>query len=239
MSRWWSPRLRSCSPADAWLTGSSAPAAAAASGVTPKCCARCGSDRWRGCGRRWSRWKRSRLDASWSAGTRSPAQAWLDGLLDAIEQLRGVPIAASVLDTEILPARIADYSPAMLDTLLGAGEVTWVGVEALGDRDGRIALYLTDHLAKLLPPPAADGKRSEGLTGRETAIVAHLHRQGASFFGPLHDAAGGGFPQERRAIWDLVWKGCSPTTPCTRYARIHRRRSAGDPDGRHVSIRAG
>ena len=36
----------------------------------------------------------------------------------------------------------------MLDTLLGAGEVTWVGVEPLGDRDGRIALYLTDHLAQ-------------------------------------------------------------------------------------------
>ena len=43
----------------------------------------------------------------------------------------------------------------MLDTLLGAGEVTWVGVEPLGDRDGRIALYLTDHLAKLLPPRCA------------------------------------------------------------------------------------
>ncbi len=132
----------------------------------------------------------------------------LDGLLDAIEQLQGVPVAASVLDTEILPARISDYSPAMLDTLLGAGEVTWVGAEALGDRDGRIALYLTDHLARLLPPPAMDGQRNEGLTGRETAIVAHLHRHGASFFGPLHDAAGGGFPQETvDAIWDLVWKG--------------------------------
>jgi ATP-dependent Lhr-like helicase len=132
----------------------------------------------------------------------------LDGLLDAIEQLQGVPIAASVLDSEILPARIADYTPAMLDTLLGAGEVTWVGVEPLGDRDGRVALYLTDHVIKLLPPHAVDGKRNEGLTGREAAIVAHLHRHGASFFGPIHEAAGGGFPQETvDAIWDLVWKG--------------------------------
>ncbi len=54
----------------------------------------------------------------------------------------------------------------------------------------------------------SDGKRTEGLTGREAAIVAHLHRHGASFFGPLHEAAGGGFPQETvDAIWDLVWKG--------------------------------
>jgi ATP-dependent Lhr-like helicase len=132
----------------------------------------------------------------------------LDGLLDAIEQLQAVPIAASVLDTEILPARVQDYSPAMLDTLLGAGEVTWVGVESLGERDGRIALYLTDHLTKLLPPNELGGNKNEGLTGRDAAIVAHLHRHGASFFGPLHEAAGGGFPQETvDAIWDLVWKG--------------------------------
>jgi ATP-dependent Lhr-like helicase len=132
----------------------------------------------------------------------------LDGLLDTIEQLQGVPIAASILDTEILPARIAGYSPAMLDTLLGAGEVTWVGVESLGDRDGRIALYLTDHVSKLLPPEALGGKRQEGLSGREVQVVAHLHRHGASFFGPLHEAAGGGFPQETvDTIWDLVWRG--------------------------------
>ena len=98
----------------------------------------------------------------------------LDGLLDVVEQLQGVPVAASVLDSEILPARVRDYSPAMLDTLLGAGEVTWVGVEPLGDRDGRIALYLTDHLSKLLPPKDAltagpgASRTDQGLAGRET-----------------------------------------------------------------------
>ena len=138
----------------------------------------------------------------------------LDGLLDVIEQLQGVPIAASVLDTEVLAARVHNYAPAMLDTLLGAGEVAWVGVEPLGDRDGRIALYLADHLSTLLPPqdaiPAASGVRRtvEGLTGREAQIVAYLHKNGASFFGPLHEATGGGFPQETvDTIWDLVWKG--------------------------------
>lgn len=132
----------------------------------------------------------------------------LDGVLDALEQLQGVPVAASVLDSEILAARVRDYSPAMLDTLLGAGEVTWVGVEPLGERDGRIALYLTDHVATLLPPTALGGKKHEGLTGREAQIVAYLHRHGASFFGQIHEAAGGGFPQETvDAIWDLVWKG--------------------------------
>jgi ATP-dependent Lhr-like helicase len=132
----------------------------------------------------------------------------LDGLLDVIEQLQGVPIAASVLETEMLAARVHNYTPAMLDTLLGAGEVSWIGVEPLGERDGRVALYLTDHLSKLLPPDVLAAKRNEGLMGRDADIVAHLSKHGASFFGPLHDAVGGGFPQETvDSIWDLVWRG--------------------------------
>ena len=132
----------------------------------------------------------------------------LDGLLDVIEQLQGVPIAASVLESEVLAARVHRYTPAMLDTLLAAGELTWTGVEPLGERDGRVALYLTDHVSTLLPPDVLAGQRTERLTGRDAQLVAHLRRQGASFFGPLHEATGGGFPQDTvEAIWDLVWKG--------------------------------
>ena len=64
----------------------------------------------------------------------------LEALLDAIEQLQGAPLLASVLETDILPARVHDFTPAMLDTLVAAGEVTWAGIEPNGDRDGRIAL---------------------------------------------------------------------------------------------------
>jgi ATP-dependent Lhr-like helicase len=43
---------------------------------------------------------------------------------------------------------------------------------------------------------------------RETAILDHLRQQGASFFGPLHDAAGGGYPGETvNALWALTWQG--------------------------------
>ncbi len=127
----------------------------------------------------------------------------LDALLDVVERLQGAPLVASVLEREVLPARVAGYTPALLDTLVSAGEVTWLGVEPLGERDGRIALYLTDHLRLLAPPPA-----NEGLLERETRILAWLHKSGASFFGPLHEAAGGGFPQETvDALWTLTWKG--------------------------------
>ena len=132
----------------------------------------------------------------------------LDGLLDVIEQLQGVPIVASVLEREVLPARVRFYTPDMLDTLLGAGEVTWTGVEPLGERDGRIALYLTDHMSRLRPPDALAPARNHGLTERDTRLVSWLHKHGASFFAALHEAAGGGFPKETvDAIWDLVWQG--------------------------------
>jgi ATP-dependent Lhr-like helicase len=106
----------------------------------------------------------------------------------------------------VLPARIEGYEPALLDTLISAGEVLWLGVEPLGEHDGRIALFLTDQ-AKALLPTHASGVQS-GLADREARICAFLTRHGASFFGPVHDAAGGGFPQETvDALWSLVWTG--------------------------------
>ena len=83
-----------------------------------------------------------------------------EALLDAIEQLQGAPLPFSVLERDVLPARVAGYQPSMLDTLMAAGEVVWAGVESLGERDGRIALYLTDHMPRLRPPsqPRATAK---------------------------------------------------------------------------------
>jgi len=138
-------------------------------------------------------------------------------LLDVIEQLQGAPIAASLLETEILPSRLDGYDPGDLDAIAAAGEVVWVGVEPLGDRDGRVALYLAENAARLLPvrtkqdtPRAATTKAdATGALGeREQAVLAHLREHGASFFGPLHDSAGGGYPAESvAALWTLVWQG--------------------------------
>ena len=130
----------------------------------------------------------------------------LDALLDVVEQLQGAPLVASALERHILPARVERYDPSLLDTLISAGEVMWTGVEPLGERDGRIALFLTDHVKALSPAHGAGAESA--LAGREAHILAWLTRHGASFFGPLHEAAGGGFPQETvDALWSLVWKG--------------------------------
>jgi ATP-dependent Lhr-like helicase len=127
----------------------------------------------------------------------------LDALLDTIEILQGAVLTASDLEREILPARVLDYSPNDLDGLMASGNVVWVGREQLGDRDGRIALYLADALPRLLavtPPPE--------LSERAQRIAGVLREMGASFFAPLHQASGGGFPGDTQAaLWELVWAG--------------------------------
>jgi ATP-dependent Lhr-like helicase len=138
------------------------------------------------------------------------ARRGADALLDAIEQLQAAPLTASVLEREILPLRVADYQPAMLDALMAAGEVVWVGVEPLGDRDGRVALYLTDHFSRLRGPAARlpDPKSDAALRGRAADILEYLREHGASFFAAIHQGTGEGFPQETvDALWDLVWQG--------------------------------
>src|SRR5205814_4057487 len=57
----------------------------------------------------------------------------------------------------------------------------------LGERDGKVALYLTDDLPLLHLPPSEqpDGELHQRLR-------SHLARYGASFFAELHLAAGSG-----------------------------------------------
>jgi ATP-dependent Lhr-like helicase len=133
----------------------------------------------------------------------------LDAVLDAVERLQGHALPVSVLESEVLPARVERYSPGDLDTLVSVGEVSWAGVEPLGERDGRVALYLTDHLPRLLRPlPPGARLDTEPLSERAQAVLEVLRTRGASFFGPLQQAIGGGFPRETiDALWELVWKG--------------------------------
>ncbi|MGA3034084.1 MAG: DEAD/DEAH box helicase [Terracidiphilus sp.] len=139
---------------------------------------------------------------------RRTGAAHLDALLDAIENLQGAPLPASLLETSILPARIADYTPAGLDTLIAAGEVAWAGVEPIGERDGRIALFLADKLPLLAQQRPLTNPNLEPLTEREEKLLSALESTGASFFDPLHLGLGGGYPGETLdALWNLVWRG--------------------------------
>ncbi len=130
----------------------------------------------------------------------------LDALLDSIETLQGAALLASEVEREILRARIADYQTGDLDTLMAAGEVVWVGLEQVGPRDGRIALYLTESLGLLLPPANATLDTSAP-SDRARQIISLLQSRGALFYSEIH-AACGGFPGDTiDALWQLAWAG--------------------------------
>jgi ATP-dependent Lhr-like helicase len=129
----------------------------------------------------------------------------VDALLDAIEILQGAELIASDVEREILPARVAKYQPSDLDALLASGDIVWIGREPLGARDGRVSLYLAEALGALVPPPSPDSRL---LSERAQAILEFLRNQGASFQITIHQATGGGFPNETTdALWELVWAG--------------------------------
>ncbi len=142
----------------------------------------------------------------------------LDRLAEVIAQLEGLALPASVLERDVLPARVAGYTPQMLDELGAAGEVVWVGAGSLGRDDGRVALYRPDRVGLLLPTRAVDEAASGGLdTWLHDALRAQLAARGASFHRELLAAAlaaaeteGRRRPTERElldALWDLVWAG--------------------------------
>lgn len=138
-----------------------------------------------------------------------PVEGGLDRLYEVIGQLQGVALPASVWETDVLPARVRDYGPGLLDELLASGEVMWVGAGSIGTQDGRIVL-LQREVAPLLLPAFGFGPTgaspSVGLDGLHDHIRRVLSRRGACFFRELA-APGWSDTDLVDALWDLVWAG--------------------------------
>lgn len=126
-----------------------------------------------------------------------------DRLMVIIGQLQGRSLPASILETEILPARM-NYNPADLDQMLANGDLVWIGAGGLAGHDGRIQLFRrTD--APLLARQPVDEPIDDPT---QRAIVDHLQTRGASFFTDVYAAAGGGDPAlVVDALWGLAWAG--------------------------------
>ena len=108
----------------------------------------------------------------------------VDDVMGVVEQLAGAPLPASALESLILPARLPGYTPALLDELTAAGEVTWTGCGALAGVDGWLALAPTDVADLLLPEPDPDLARHAAAPG-----VARRARAAGSRPGPASPTA--------------------------------------------------
>ena len=133
------------------------------------CCARCASARSRGCGGKSSRSRPPRSGGSRRRGRACRGRApGLDALLDAIEQLQGAPLPASVLETEVLPARVEGYRPADLDLADGA-RARSCGWASSRSASATAASRCTSPITcARLPPPSTPPERT-GLAARSSS----------------------------------------------------------------------
>ena len=129
----------------------------------------------------------------------------VDAVYAAIESLAGCPLPASQLESAILPARVRDYAPAMLDELITRGEIAWWGAGALPGDDGWVCLAPADLAPLLVPTPA----EIEGELERR--IVDLLSLRGARFLREIADdlSREALVPEVEvaRALRDLAWSG--------------------------------
>lgn len=174
-----------------------------------------------------------------------------DDAYAVVEQLAGVPVPASALESLILPARLPGYTSALLDELTAGGEVVWAGSGSLSGGDGWIAVAPADVADLLLPDPPEDSGTDSAL---HRALLEGLSG-GALFFRQLADrageamlAAGQSAPADDAvvaALWDLVWSGAATNDTLAPLRALVAGRGAahkprrGAPRGRYAQLRSG
>jgi ATP-dependent Lhr-like helicase len=129
-----------------------------------------------------------------------------EGLRRVVEQLRALWLPAGLWEREVLPSRISDYSPDLLDSLCEAGELVWV---ARGPADHpsrtRVAFLGRGEGARLLgPAPASAGG---GLSPTAEQILGFLESEGACFTADLERALSRTHAQLQEGLTELVRAG--------------------------------
>ena len=159
----------------------------------------------------------------------------VDALAEALAALEGVWLPAGLWESVVLPARVVDYRPAMLDELIASGEVVWQA-RPVGDATsrsgsarvrtgaghvpapGEIAFFPTDSaLAPVVGEAIAPGE-PEAPAGREAGVTEEalwqLVREGA--------ATGRSFEPVRRALAPAAGTRTSPSSRRVRSRRGRR-----------------
>jgi ATP-dependent Lhr-like helicase len=145
------------------------------------------------------------------------------GLLQAIEQLAGIEVAASEWEAQVLPARVAGYQSRWLDELCLSGEVAWgrltprpETVDHLEkDRRGAstpspatpLTLSPREDLGWLLAAVRVGEPASEPTVGAAADVLAVLRQRGACFRSELPGASGRMASEVDEGLWDLVARG--------------------------------
>ncbi|RSX55786.1 DEAD/DEAH box helicase [Bifidobacterium dolichotidis] len=86
----------------------------------------------------------------------------VDGVLHVLEQLEGVELPLQVWEHHVLPARVRNFQPTLLDTLIVDGDVIWIASEH------GVRFYAADSVQL-----AALVQQQQQLIEQQTPVVAH------------------------------------------------------------------
>jgi ATP-dependent Lhr-like helicase len=146
-----------------------------------------------------------------SPGTRGNGP---DVLASVLTQLEGFEAAAGSWESEVLPARIKDYSIAWLDDLCTAGRVAWTRLRAgCGDAGGTLVraapiVLLPRRELRRWTQLATSGRDEDAvISSRARKVLDGLHERGALFFDELIDATALLHAELEDALAELVARG--------------------------------
>jgi ATP-dependent helicase Lhr and Lhr-like helicase len=150
----------------------------------------------------------------WQRVTPASRMQGPDAVPAILAQLEGVDAPASAWETEVLPARIAEYEPAWLDEQCLAGRIVWTRLATRASdaergaapvRSTPIAL-LARRNVKLWSAFTDQTERTQ-LTAKAQQVAEFLQTHGASFFDEIVDSAGLLPNQVEEALAELVALG--------------------------------
>jgi ATP-dependent Lhr-like helicase len=135
----------------------------------------------------------------------------LEGLRETIERLQGQETYQIVYERDILPTRVQDYTPSMLDRLCYGGEVFWRRFDHKTVRRGQIGFCLRRDLDWLVADPTQAkmhlNQWDDDIPEACNAVRGYLRDKGACFFDDIVRGTGLDWRLVLRAIWHLVWTG--------------------------------
>jgi ATP-dependent helicase Lhr and Lhr-like helicase len=170
--------------------------------------------------------------AEWQ-GVGAARRAGRDGLVAVMQQLRGLSAPGAVWERDLLPARVRDYRPALLDELCADGDLVWVAEGSGEARRARVRFLFRGEGSLYLDPPHEEDEIA--LSDPARALLAFLRDEGASYAADVQAVLGLNGADLDAALVELVLTGLITNDRCDALRAILSGEATPRDEGRGIT----